>query len=222
MSSSNTIRWSGLAAMFGGIIGIIYFPFHALSWFATDGAEALEKSWVAAWVGAVKPILEPVLTFASPDTVYLTYGKLVLLVVLGFLAGTLGLHTRQAGRGGRLEKWGFRVTLVGTVLLILGALVIYWVGYVDFGFIAFAVPGFLTLMFGSTLFGIGTLRAKVAPRLGAWLLTFGGFPGIIVMSELIGHLSGGLLLLYLAWIIIGYSLWSDRYVTATHQQPATI
>jgi peptidoglycan/LPS O-acetylase OafA/YrhL len=65
-------------------------------------------------------------------------------------------------------------------------------------------------MFGSLLFGIGTLRAGMVPRLGAWLLTLGGFPGIVLMTVLVGHLSGGLPLLDFAWVVLGYALWTQR------------
>lgn len=72
--SSNRIRHCGLAAMVGGILGILYAPFYALAYFDTaDGAESLEAPWVAAWAGAVRPALEPLLTFAPPEAVYLTY-----------------------------------------------------------------------------------------------------------------------------------------------------
>jgi hypothetical protein len=47
-------------------------------------------------------------------------------------------------------------------------------------------------------------------RLGGWLLTIGGFPGIVVMSVLLGHLSGGLVLLDFAWVVLGYALWRQR------------
>jgi hypothetical protein len=65
------------------------------------------------------------------------------------------------------------------------------------------------MMFGSLLFGIGTLRARMTPRLGGWLLTIGGFPGIVVMTVLVGHLSRGLLLLDCAWVL-GYALWRQK------------
>ena len=85
MSSSNWIRRGGLAAMVGGILGILCSPFYALAYFATeDGTESLEAPWVAAWAGALRPILEPFLTFAPPEDVYLTYGKLLTLVFLGW------------------------------------------------------------------------------------------------------------------------------------------
>jgi hypothetical protein len=68
---------------------------------------------------------------------------------------------------------------------------------------------------GWTLFGIGTLRAKVAPRLGAWLLIVGGFPGFFVITGLLGqHNSMGWLLVDLAWVVLGYALWSARDMPA--------
>nr|MBA2715280.1 hypothetical protein [Rubrobacteraceae bacterium] len=110
MSLSNRTRWGGLAALMGGILGIMYSPLYALAYFATeDGASSLDAPWVAVWAAAARPILEPFLTFAPPDTVYLTYGKVGLFMVLGWMAGTLALHARQAASAGRLEKWGFRV-----------------------------------------------------------------------------------------------------------------
>jgi hypothetical protein len=140
----------------------------------------------------------------------MTYGMIAPLVTLGFVAGVSALHVRQAARAGRLEKWGFRVAFIGTALLTLGGIGEYWVGALDFSFLTLSLPGFFVTMFGMTLFGIGTLRARMAPLSGAWLLTVGGFPGIILMTVLIGHLSGGLLLLDIAWVVLGYALWSSR------------
>jgi hypothetical protein len=211
MSPSNLIRWGGLAALVGSVIGILYFPFHSVAYFATqDGASSLDAPWVAAWAEPFARVFDPLLTFAPPGQVYITYGKFATLVVLGYVAGVLALHSRQSAHAGRLEKWGFRVLLVGTVLGTLGAFGEYYTPYLEFFFVAFAPPGFLLMMFGSLLFGIGTLRARMTPRLGGWLLTIGGFPGIVVMTVLVGHLSGGLLLLDFAWVVLGYALWRQR------------
>lgn len=204
-------RWGALAAMVGGILGILYFPFHAAAYFATkDGAPSLEAPWVAAWAEPFARAFSPLLTFSSPDAVYSTYGKLSLFMVLGALAGTMALHARQAANEGRLEKWGFRLAFVGFAMGTLGSFGEYWVGALDLSFLAFTLPAILLLNIGLPLFGIGTLRAKVAPRLGAWLLTVGGFPGIFSMTFLLGHFSGGFLLLNLAWVVLGYALWSER------------
>jgi hypothetical protein len=199
----------------GGVIGILYFPFHASAYFATqDGSAALDAPWVAVWAEPFTRVFDPLLTFAPPHEVYTTFGKILVLVVLGFLAGVLALHSRQGARAGRLEKWGFRVLLLGSVLGTLGVFGEYYTPYLDFSFLAFSAPGILLLMFGSLLFGIGTLKAGMVPRLGAWLLTLGGFPGIVLMTVLVGHLSGGLLLLDFAWVVLGYALWMQRVAPA--------
>jgi hypothetical protein len=226
--STSAIRRCGLAAMIGGIVGVLYFPFQALAYFATShGMGELEAPWVAAWASVARPILDPFLTFTDPDTVYMTYGKLLIVIVAGFLAGLIGLHASQAGRGGRMELWGFRSALPGLVLLNLGAIGAFWIGelgdaILNLTFFALMVPGFLVTMIGMPFFGIGTLRGNVAPRLGAWLLTVGGFPGIILLSILIGHNSGAILLLDFAWIVIGYALWRGRSVEALHGRPVAV
>lgn len=226
--SSNRIGWSGMAAMMGGALGILYSPFVALAFFATkDGAKFADSAPAAAWTGVVRPVLEPFLRFASPEYVHLIYGSLLVFVILGLREGLKALHSRQAARAGRLEKWGFRVALVGSILLTIGSIGAFWVGGLVFAlsrshtdlitnasYIAFSLPGLLLLMFGTTLFGIGTLRARVASRPGAWLLIIGGFPGIIVMAFLVGNWGGSLLLVDLAWIVLGYSLWSEKSVPA--------
>jgi hypothetical protein len=220
MHSSGLIRWGGLVAMLSGILGLIIPPFLGVAWFATeDGSESLENPFVAVWAEPFARIFSPLLTFASPDAVYMVYGKVALFIFLGFLAGLLALHARQAPHAGGLEKWSFRVALVGTVLTSLGIIGAFWVGAVDFSYFAFLVPGQLLMTVGWTLFGIGTLRAKVAPRLGAWLLIVGGFPGFIVIAQLLGqHNSMGGLLVALAWMVLGCALWTQRGLPAEHHQ----
>ena len=224
MDSPKLIRWGGLAAMLGGAVGILYAPFYALAYFATEeGMSSLEAPFVAAWAGLLTPLLEPLLTFASPEVVYLTYGKFFSLMILGWTAGLLALHVRQATNTGRLEKWGFRIAFAGTVLGTLGGIGVYWLGtfwwhVIDFFFPAFMVPALLLFGIGLPLFGIGVLKAKVAPRLGAWLLITGGLPGIILLTFLLGQLTLGMLLINLAWVILGRSLYSEE--AAPVRQPA--
>lgn len=217
---ANLMRWGGPAAMLAGILGILYSPFYALAYFATDeGASSLDAPLAKTWADALGPVLEPFLTFASPEVVYLTYGKAFSFVVLGWMAGLLTLHGYQSQRAGRLEKWGFRMAFAGTVLGFLGSIGVYWIGSIWWGavnisYLAFLVPALLLFSIGFPLFGIGTLWAKVAPRLGAWLLIVGGLPGIFLLSFLLGQLSLGILLLNLAWVILGHALHSRRVVSA--------
>lgn len=223
MSTQKFDRYSGLAAMVGSVIGLLNIPLLALAYFATaDGAEFATAPQVAAWVTVAKPLLHPLLAFGPPDAVYSVYGAVVLPVFLGLLAGLLALHRRQAAHAGRLERFGFWVLLVSLALFILGAFGAYYIGTfygaaLEFSFFAFLLPGLVTMLIGPSLFGFATLRAAVAPRLGAWLLILSGLPGVIITRQLVGHNSGGFLLLYLAWLVLGYWLWS----TAAEQKQAT-
>ena len=219
MPASDRIRWGGLAAMLGGILGLLIPPFLSVAWFATkDGAESLENPLVSVWAEPFARIFSPLLTFASPESVYRFYGATALFIFVGYLAGLLALHALQASRAGGLEKWGFGVALVGSVLLVVGLISAFWVGGLDFSYLAFLVPGQLVMLVGWTLFGIGTLRAKVAPKLGAWLLIVGGLPGYIVIAQVSGqHNSMGWLLVALGWIVLGYALWT-RGDTAAEQR----
>jgi hypothetical protein len=200
------VRSTGLAAMAGGALGLLCTPLYSLAYFATDdGAPSAESAAVNAWAEPARDLLAPLLTFASPDTVYVTYGKLFLFVWIGMLAGLVGLHARHAGHAGRPERWGFRASVVGLLLLVIGAFGAYWLRLGEVVFVAFLVPGLLLVTFGATLFGLGTWRAGMAPRTGALLLIVGGFPGTFLISEL-ATLGGGLVLLYLAWLVLGHSL----------------
>jgi hypothetical protein len=213
------VRSTGLAAMAGGALGLLCAPLYSLAYFATDaGAPSAESASVQAWAEPARDLLAPLLTFASPDTVYLTYGKLFLFVWIGMLPGLVGLHARHAGYAGWLERWGFRASLVGLLLLTIGAVGAYWLELGETVFVAFLVPGLLLLTFGATLFGLGTWRAGVAPRTGAALLIVGGFPGTFLISEL-ATLGGGLVLLYLAWLVLGRSLRSQP-ATPVYGAPA--
>lgn len=85
----------------------------------------------------------------------------------------------------------------------IGSIGAYWVGTfaeaaINFSSLAFLVPALLLFNIGFPLFGAGTIRAKMAPWPGAWLLAAGGFPGIPLLTVLTGQLTLALVLLNLA------------------------
>jgi hypothetical protein len=211
------VRRSGLAAIVGGALGVLVSPFYSLAYFASsDGAGETQSAAQQAWAEPARELLEPLLTFASADVVRITYGKLWLFVWAGMLIGLVALHARHGGKGGRLERWGFRASFAGLLLMVVGALG-FWLGFaLDFAaFLLF--PGLLLVVLGSPILGLGTWRAGVAPRIGALLLVAGG-PAVLVISE-VATLGGGLVLAYVAWVVIGYALWSER-VAAEGRAPA--
>lgn len=101
MPRPDRIHWGGMTAMLGGALGILYSPLYALAYFATaGGASSLEAPWEAVWAGAARLVLEPLLTFASPHTVYLTYDKCFSFMILGWrvcLPSTTGRPRARAG-----------------------------------------------------------------------------------------------------------------------------
>jgi hypothetical protein len=192
MTSSNLIRWSGMAAMLGGALGIVLTPILTYLWTTYSDA-------------------------------YLTYGKAYFLVYLACLAGLMGLNAQRKGSSGRpkMEKPGIGITFAGLAVSLVGNVLAYWGdslgGEVNAGgeFTAVQAGGFiiemlglLLLLVGSVILGVTYLRANVLPRLLAWLLILAG-PGGVLLSAL--HAPSGTMLLFcLAWIAIGYALWSGK------------
>ena len=195
-------RWLPLGAVVGGAVGVLYFPLHSLAYFATGEPQGAVK-----WADGGRDLLEPLLDWGSADDVYKTYGKVGILVALGFLCGLIALRVHRGSDVRGLETWAFRVAFVGYPLLVLGAIVEYLTPYLDFGFAAFTGPGVIVTLIGSTLLGAAQLRRRAAPRVPAFLLA-ACVPLVLVLVGLLGHLSAGLLPLDLAWIGLGAWLWS--------------
>ncbi len=214
MTRPNLIRWGGLAAMLGSLIGFLLAPIITSAYSHLENGAGRTPPWEPA-LGA---LLGPLFAFASPDVVYATYGKLYLLVFLGFLLGLVALRTRRSAHAGRLEQWGYRLSLTGLALNLLGNIGDYWYrggvgesGVDTLGFLLGTVLGLLLLVAGSALLGIGLLRAGTVPRLGAWLLVLAS-PGIALLTLLgFGNApSGPALWFCFAWLVLGWSLWSSR------------
>jgi hypothetical protein len=217
---SNLIRWGGLAAMLGSLIGLLLAPIITSAYYLLENGAGRTPPWEPA-LGA---LLGPLFAFASPDAVYATYGKVYILVFSGFLLGLVACRARRRGHASRLEEWGYRLSLAGVAFNLLGNIGDYWYrgglgesGVDTLGFLLGTVLGLLLLVAGSALLGIGLLRAGTAPRLGALLLVL-ALPGIALLTLLgFGNApSGPALWFCFAWLVLGWSLWSRR-VPAGHQ-----
>lgn len=216
MASSHLIRWGGLAAMGGSVLGIVVAPVITSAYSMTEGGTEQVPPWEPTFSNLFGPLFE----FASPEGLYATYGKLYFVVFLGLLMGLVALHAQQQRRGriGRLGEWGLRLCLVGVVLNLFGNIPDYWFGegtwFEALGFLVGTVLGFLVLMVGSTILGIALLRTGTLTRLGAWLLAL-CLPGIALLTLIgFGNIpSGPALWFCLAWLVLGYVLWTQRGVT---------
>jgi hypothetical protein len=192
----------GRAALYAAVAGTVLAPVAALSRFATeDGKADLESAAVRAWAEPAADKLAPLLDWASPDTVYLTYGKLWAPILLTMLLCAFAVRRRRQPTGG--ETWGWRLLLTGFVGMTIGVTGSYWTPLLDEFFVA-ALPFILIAIVGGVVLGISLLRRGFRPRATAALL-IAWLPLFFVLSDLIA-MGAALLPALWAWAIAGWSL----------------
>jgi hypothetical protein len=166
-------RRIGQAAWVMAWVGVVIGQLHAMARHQTvDGKADLESAVVRAWSDPGRRLLRPLLDWASPDTVYITYGKLWLPVFVAFTLAAFVVHRRRRPTG--FEKWAWRVALTCYAAASVAAFAEYWTqwGAVDYslldGVFLAAVPIMLLTVLSSTALGIALWRGGV--RLPAVLL----------------------------------------------------
>src|SRR5713226_2369899 len=160
MSTSNLIRWSGLALILGAAALAVHFITH--------------------------PPGEPAQYVAYPLWAFSHW--LAGIAWLLILFGLMGVYARQAEKVGLLGLIGFILAVLGIAVeaggvIILGAILQPFIaaqqpGWLDLKGPLTTLPAFrltfnlmsLAVVAGFLLLGIATLRAAVLPRLGAWLV----------------------------------------------------
>jgi hypothetical protein len=176
-------RFAWAMAWFGHVAG----QFQAMSRHQTaDGKTDLDSPLTSSWSDPARDLFQPLLDWADPDVVYVTWGKVWLPVFLAFTLCAFVVRRRRQPVG--FEKWAWRIALTGYVGACASVAAEYWSqwtsvdqGVVDAVFVVTA-PFLLLTMVGSTLLGIALLRRGMRPALPAWLLTL-AIPSLIVISE---------------------------------------
>jgi hypothetical protein len=211
--SSNLVRWSGLAALFGGVLGIVLTPPFALAYDLAFGAYADFPFWSDP-VEALYPLY-----FSPGERVYYTYGRLYFLTLLPELLALHALRRLRRGGAGALERWGFRLSLVGMWLAVIGVFTDYWVP-VPPGFLLVLIATLL-LVAGFVLLGVGLGSSDAVPLWVTFVMIGAAVATFPVMFLLVFHLpSGPLLTFHVIWVTLGYVLWSGRGVLAA--QPSRV
>jgi len=162
-------------------VGLVVGQLHALARFATeDGTEDLELPLTAAWANPGADLLQPLLGWADPDIVYITYGKIWFPVFLAFTLGAFVVYKRrQPARG---EKWAWRFAITAYALASLSVFLDYWTQWtgdyngdgIEGALFTLAwfvtLPGFLMVLLSSTVLGITLLvnRFRRACRRSCW------------------------------------------------------
>lgn len=191
MSSSNVIRYGGLAAIIGGVL-ILISDLLTFTVFSGDIVEVATSS------------------------AYLVDGSMRVLAGILLLIGLVGLYARQVEASGALGLAGFLVAFAGTAL-VLGT---WWTNAFTASSLARKVPEFLeagptgvlsaayTLSFvivglGWLLFGAASFRAGVYPRAATVVLMAGAALSLAPLPA-----SGVVLIVAVIWL--GLTLFSQR------------
>lgn len=162
-------------------VGLVVGQLHALARFATaDGQEDLELPLTAAWARPASDLFSPLLNWASPDVVYVTYGKIWFPVFAAFTLCAYVVYRKRQPHGS--EKWAWRGLLTGCTIASVGVLLEYWTQWTgnyngdgiegrifSFAFV-FALAGLALILLGSTALGVTLLAKKFRPALAAVLL----------------------------------------------------
>ncbi len=181
MSSSDLIRWSGLAAMVAGV-SLVIADLLAIFLFGDQFSET-----VTTGTYTLNTVLD-----------------MIALILL--LLALVGLYVRQAEVTGPLGLVGFCVAFVGTVLVagfawaslfVAPALATAAPELLDTGPPPGLLPTFIPFAVGWLLFGIASLRGRVYPRWAAILLIVGAVISILPLTQIVLAVAVALLGLYL-------------------------
>lgn len=218
--SDRTTRFAGLCAVIAAGVAVLLAPLLALSYFATaEGARELEAGTVSAWADPARDLVGGLLTWAAPERVYASYVQVFALLFPAVFLCARAVRARRPAAAGRLERWGWRIALLGYGVLGLGLIAASAAlvdssaavegsaayGRLDAAFIALMLPGMALSVIGSTLLGIALLLSRYEPRLTSWLLAL-ELPAVPLLSIILGHNGLALLPLFVAWAVAGLRL----------------
>jgi hypothetical protein len=217
MRTTSAARAAAQLALVAAYAGTILAPIHALSRYATaDGAGDLDSAVVRAWAAPAARWLRPLLDWSDPMTVYTTYGKVWLPILLAATACAFAIRRHRDPVG--LERWGWRLALAGYVLATASIVGDYWTPWIETSFAYLGIPAMLISVAGSTVLGTALLRRRFRPRLTGWLLAT-WLPTLIALSSLIA-LGAALLPMLWAWALAGRILRTDHPRPATTEFPS--
>lgn len=193
------------------------------------------SSWAALLAGTLS-ITEGLLILSNPeyygfdsasDYLVMAAEGAALLVLPAALAG---LHARLTNAYGRLGKAGFLAAVIGTVVAGAGHLIaVPFFDFVNVGGMVYVLvalkegfflaggmayaSGVVLMSAGFLLLGVAILKAGVVPRWSG--------PAVVVgLAGLWSANALGWIVFGLAWMLLGYALWSGR-VAAAEQTPSS-
>jgi hypothetical protein len=206
MSSSNLIRWSGLAAVMASVLLLIPDIIDA---YRTD---ELSRTFLTTGTHAFESLLR--------------MSALVLLLPLGLV----GLYARQSEAAGPLGLLSFLVAFAGTVLVagfgwtdtfIAPELATSAPQFLEGGPPPGRLLSFLVFGIGWLLFGVASLLARIYPSPAATLLIIGAVLSTVLSITFIPVPLGGLpFQVAVAWL--GFVLFTGRGASAASERRSRV
>lgn len=183
----------GLAGMLGGLLLAVY---------------------------GIPDVLDPA-TFSGSSATATVYGLLLVVPMVGVLAGVVGLRRYHEDTFGRLGRWSAAAVAVGLVLVVLALLWGYGVtggtfalfGVPDAVFVVMVLSLLVLVLGGSIPLGYATYRAGRLPPaaplalLASVPLGFAAFAVLLSVFESGGPFVGLLFPYGVAWTLLGHRLW---------------
>ncbi len=214
---NQTVRAIGLSTVVLATASLVLAPLNALARMQTEsGRSDLDSGYAAWWAEPALRALGPrILDFASPDVVYLTYGKFYAIAMVAVLACAVAARSLRPSPTGWAERWGWRLTLTGFGLTLVGHLAFYWVLGTwwqvtgrgeSLGDWAYGVVllGLLVGIPGGILLGVGLLRGGFRPQFAAWVILL-DLPLSLALVQ-VSTMALSMWPMMLAWGVIGQSL----------------
>jgi hypothetical protein len=209
--TEQTRRRIGAFAWTMAWFGLVFGQLHALARHQTaDGKEDLDLPLTRLWSDPARKALRPLLDWADPDTVYLTYGKLWIPVFAAFTLCAYVVLRDRAPRGfERVAWWAALTTYVGATLSVIGFYGLQWTGSNPIGSAAeiLMFTSLPLMMLTTTALGITLLVKGFRPRLPAVLLAL-QIPLLLAITS-VTSLGSGALPVAFAFGILGRRMARD-------------
>lgn len=183
MSSSNLVRWGGIAAVVAGLVWIVLVLF--------------------------SPRDAPDVLFFSGSSGKVIF----IVALLSQVTGIAGLYVLQRGRHGRFGAVGALVAFVGFAIELIFVVVVSLGvgeggGMVSLVLALLLALGVILSFVGLALLGIAILRTRTLPSWFGVLLIV-GLPAAVILAIVLGALASWVAY-GIFWLLVGYVLLSSN------------
>ena len=204
--TSSTARLVSVVAWVTAAAGTVVGQLHALARARAHPDDFVESPLARAWGEPATRLLQPLLDWSDPWTVYVTYGKIWGPVCLAFTAAAYLVFRHREPSGVERRLW--QLALIGYLAMTLSVCGDYFTPWwMDQMFIV-GIGAMLIIGLGGIPLGILMLRHGFRPRITPVLL-ISFLPFMFAITELTS-LGSALLPLMWGWAIAAHAAISDR------------